>query len=285
MVWRGAWIVQARTIHAQSSEQTTPDEAMTTRLFHISDVHFGVENRAALASVEQAICQEQPDALVCTGDLTQRATKAQYAAAAQWFGQFDLPVWIDPGNHDMPYGNLWERFTDPYRRFHTLHGSVAEPHFETEDLILVPLKTTVRAQARWPWSDGVVRPEALADTLAQLDRFKSDRRRRIITAHHPLHGPKAGGPSATIGGLAALEQLADHGADAVLTGHIHTPFNEHRSAGRGRVQVIGAGTLSTRLRHGAPASYNVLTCPPPQTGDSAPILVETREQPANLSEA
>ena len=36
--------------------------------------------------------------------------------------------------------------------------------------------------------------------------------------------------------------------------------------------MIGAGTLSTRLRHGAPASYNALSY---QSGDNA-IAVETR---------
>jgi 3',5'-cyclic AMP phosphodiesterase CpdA len=246
---------------------------MATRLFHISDVHFGVEDRSALAEVERAISEERPDALVCTGDLTQRATHKQYAAAADWFGQFDIPVWVDVGNHDMPYYNLWERFTDPYKRFRTLRSSVAVPTFETDDLVLIPLRTTVPAQSRWPWSDGVIRSDALAATLGTLDAFKGDARKRIVTAHHPLHGPRIDGPNATIGGDEALARLVDHGADAILSGHIHTPFNEHRRAGSGAAQVIGAGTLSTRLRHGAPPSYNVLSV---VQDPGVEIAVETR---------
>ncbi|MEO1730728.1 MAG: metallophosphoesterase [Pseudomonadota bacterium] len=246
---------------------------MATQLFHISDVHFGVEDRAALAEVAREVEHEKPDALVCTGDLTQRATHRQYAQAADWFAQFEVPVWLDVGNHDMPYFNLWERFTDPYRRFLGLHRAVAETHFETDDLVLIRLNTTVRAQARWPWSDGVVKPDALEATLRQLAQFKGDKRRLIVTAHHPLHGPEVGGPTATIGGNEAYDRLVDHGMDAIMTGHIHQPFNEHRPAATGAAQVIGAGTLSTRLRHGAPPSYNVLTA----TGSSAnPIEVETR---------
>lgn len=245
---------------------------MATRLFHISDVHFGAENRAALARVEAAVEAERPDILVCTGDLTQRATPKQYKAAADWFGQFEIPVWVDPGNHDMPYYNLWERFTEPYRRFNSLRNGVAVPTFETEDLVLVPLKTTVRSQNRWPWSDGVVTARALEATLAVLDRLRDDTRLKVVTAHHPLLGPKPGGSSQTKGGIEAFDQLAARGVDAILSGHTHVPFNEHRSVGFHAAQMIGAGTLSTRLRHGAPASYNALDY---AHGDNA-ISVETR---------
>jgi len=233
---------------------------MTTTLFHISDVHFGVENRAALDAVAKAVFEERPDALVCTGDLTQRATHKQYAAAARWFGQIDVPVWLDVGNHDMPYYNLWERFADPFKRFRRLHEAVAVESFETEDVVLVPLLTTVAAQRRWPWSDGVVKDAALAASVRQVENFADDPRTIIVTAHHPLHGPNTDGPSDTIGGNEALRCLGEAGANAVLSGHIHKPFDEFRSAGTSTTQVIGAGTLSTRLRFGAPPSYNVLTC-------------------------
>lgn len=245
---------------------------MTTRLFHISDVHFGVEDRAALARVERAIADDPPDILVCTGDLTQRATHAQYKAASDWFGQFSIPVWIDPGNHDMPYYNLWERFRAPYERYNHLRDGVAVPTFETEELILVPLKTTVRSQSRWPWSDGVVTPSALSATLSALDAYEGDPRLRIVTAHHPLVGPKPDGPNPTIGGDDAFAQLTKAGMDAVLSGHIHKPFNEHRASGERSAQAIGAGTLSKRLRDGVPASYNALSY---ARGDNE-VGVETR---------
>ncbi|MEO0872533.1 MAG: metallophosphoesterase, partial [Pseudomonadota bacterium] len=207
--------------------------------------------------------------------ITQRATHSQYAAAAQWFGQFEIPVWIDPGNHDMPYFNLIERFRSPYSRYNQLCEQVAVETFETDDCVLIRLKTTVRSQNRWPWSDGVVTQKALAATLDVLDALKDDKRTKIVTAHHPLHGPKVGGPSATIGGNEAFAALVDHGMDAIMTGHIHTPFNELRPGRQTSAQVIGAGTLSTRLRHGAPPSYNVLTCSlDPHRNDE--IAVETR---------
>lgn len=232
---------------------------MPTCLFHISDVHFGVENRAALAEVARAVAHERPDAVVCTGDLTQRATHTEYAAARTWFAALGVTVVLQPGNHDMPYYNPWERFADPFRRYRRLEAAVGGV-LESEDVVLVPLLTTVPAQWRFPWSDGVVKPPALACTLSDLAQLRDDPRTRIVIAHHPLLGPNDAGPNPTIGGDAAFESIAAAGADAVLSGHVHVPFDEVRSRGGNAARMIGAGTLSTRLRHGAPPSYRLITC-------------------------
>lgn len=232
---------------------------MSTTLFHVSDIHFGVENRAALAAVEGAIAREAPDALVCTGDLTQRAKHREYEAAARWFASLGVPLLVDPGNHDMPYYNLWERFTDPYRRYRRLRSALGRP-FASNDVVLVPLNTTVRAQRRFPWSEGVVTRRALAATLEALRALEGDPRCIIVTAHHPLLAPRDGARNPTIGGDAAFAALARAGAQAVMSGHVHIPFDEVRERGGRAMRMIGAGTLSTRLRDGAPPSYRVLRC-------------------------
>lgn len=232
---------------------------MTTRLFHISDVHFGVEDRSALEAVEKAVRAEKPDALICTGDLTQRAKHSEYAAAAQWFAELGVPVVLEPGNHDMPYYNLVERFTDPYRRYRRLETAVGST-FESEHVVLVSLKTTVRAQPRFPWSDGVVTRRALGQTLERLGQIGANGRSIIVTGHHPLLGPAESPSNPTIGGDKAFSAIAEAGADAILSGHIHKPLDEVRERGGHSMRMIGAGTLSTRLRHGAPPSYRVITC-------------------------
>ena len=49
--------------------------AESDRVLHISDVHFGVEDRRALDAFTEAVHEVQPDAIICTGDLTQRARR------------------------------------------------------------------------------------------------------------------------------------------------------------------------------------------------------------------
>ncbi|MEL6878241.1 MAG: metallophosphoesterase, partial [Pseudomonadota bacterium] len=216
---------------------------MTTRLFHISDVHFGVEDRAALDAVVEAVAKERPDAVVCTGDLTQRAKHREYRAAAEWFAALGVPVVLQAGNHDMPYYNMWERFTDPYRRYRRLNADVGS-QLESDDVVLVRLVTTVRAQPRFPWSDGFVRSNPLGRTVAELKSLADDPRTKIVMCHHPLLGPSDQTGNPTIGGDAAFEQIAAAGADAVISGHVHTPFDEVRKRGGHSLRMIGVGTLS-----------------------------------------
>ncbi|MFL0355142.1 metallophosphoesterase family protein [Erythrobacter sp. GH1-10] len=232
---------------------------MTTRLFHISDVHFGVEDRAAMAVVERAVEDERPDAVICTGDLTQRAKHREYREAAEWFAALGVPVLLEPGNHDMPYYNPWERFSDPFRRFRRLQERVGGT-LHSDDVVFVSLLTTVSAQLRFPWSDGVIKSAALEQTVEQLSRLKNEPRTVIVTAHHPLLGPETGEKNPTIGGDEAFIAIASAGADAVISGHVHIPFDEVRESGGQSMRLIGTGTLSTRLRNGAPPSYRVITC-------------------------
>lgn len=231
---------------------------MTTRIFHISDVHFGVEDRKALTAVERAVASDKPDILVCTGDLTQRAKHTEYAEAAQWFASLGVPILLDPGNHDMPYYNLWERFTDPYARYRALRDQVASD-FESDDVVFVPLVSTVRAQPRFPWSDGFVRSRPLQRTVEALERLRQDSRTKIVTCHHPLLGPRDRS-NPTIGGDAAFAAIAEAGADAVISGHVHIPFDQERAHNGAVVRMLGTGTLSTRLRNATPPSYRVITC-------------------------
>ena len=241
-----------------------------TRLFHISDVHFGAEDRAALAWFELAVRSEQPDAVVCTGDLTQRATHMQYAAAAGWFAGLGVPVMVQPGNHDMPYFNLWERFRTPYGRYGVLAEAVGT-ELELDHVVVVPFDTNVRAQLRWPWSDGVVRRRKLDAALARLAALKADPRIKLVACHHPLLPAEDDARNPTIRGDMAFAALAKAGASGVLSGHVHRPFDLMRARGNRPLRMIGAGTLSTRLR-GAEPSFNVVN-----VGSDGSITVERRD--------
>jgi len=225
-------------------------------LFHISDLHFGLEDRSAMAWVEQAIRDERPAAVCVTGDLTMRARHAEFRAACQWIGGLQAPVTVEPGNHDMPYFNLVERFVAPYRRFRAIEA-LLEKELHLGDIHVVPLHTVTRAQPRFPWVDGWVRDAALESCLAAIDALGPDAR-VLVTAHHPLpeHGPS--GKVLTINGDKAMAALAGRKVLAVLTGHVHDPFDLTAQTAQGPLRMIGAGTLSRRVRS-TPPSFNELT--------------------------
>lgn len=224
------------------------------RLFHVSDLHFGREDKAAIDWFKAMVEAERPDAVVCTGDLTQRAKQEEFAAAAAYLETMPVPVTVEPGNHDLPDFNLFERFFRPYRRYGKLERMIEKP-LDIKNVVVVPLKTTARFQWRRNWSWGVVTRRSLARTLALLESVEPGHV-KLVACHHPLvdkEGIHSSGK--TIRGREALKVLAGAGAQAVLSGHVHDPFDYDVALGDARIRKIGAGTLSERVRDSAP-SFN-----------------------------
>ena len=230
--------------------------APETVLFHLSDIHFGLEDRAALAWVERCIAEEKPTAICITGDLTMRARNREFAAACRWISALGPPVTVEVGNHDMPYFNLIERFIDPYRRFRSIEA-LLEKQLDLPGVAIVPLKTVARAQWRFPWSNGWVTRAALRETLAAIDALPAGTR-ALVTAHHPLTERDPHGKHLTINGEATMAELARRNVLAILTGHVHDAFDIDQPTPAGNLRMIGAGTLSKRIRS-SPPSFNQLT--------------------------
>jgi 3',5'-cyclic AMP phosphodiesterase CpdA len=110
---------------------------------------------------------------------------------------------------------------------------------------------------RLNWSYGVVRARHLDETIALL-RAVPEGNLAIVACHHPLIDGATKGAARTAGGGEALAALAAGGAQAVLSGHVHDPFDRPWTAQDGaQVRMIGAGTLSERVRTSRP-SFNEL---------------------------
>lgn len=226
-----------------------------TLLFHVSDIHFGLENNEALDWFSAEVARLRPSAIAITGDLTMRARHHEFRAAEDWIGTLDAPVTLDVGNHDMPYFNLIERFFDPYKRFGRMRD-VVEREIDLPGIALVPLKTAVRMQPRFNWSKGWVTGDALDKCLAAIDALPKGTR-VLVTVHHPLREVGTQGTALTRGGSKALAELAKRNVLGVLSGHVHDAFDIMEDTPHGPVRMIGAGTLSQRLRS-TPPSFNEL---------------------------
>lgn len=229
--------------------------ADASTLFHLSDIHFGLVDEQAIAWAAEEIAREKPDLVVMTGDLTMRARTPEFAAARDWIATLDAPVMVDIGNHDLPGYHLPERYFAPFRRFKAFKQAVERP-ISMPGLALVSLGTSTPAQPRSNWSKGWVSQRALTDCLAEIDALP-DGTQVLVTAHHPLREAGTRGTAYTKNGTAVLAQLAKRNVLGVLSGHVHDGFDLMEETENGPVRMIGAGTLSQRLRS-TPPSFNVL---------------------------
>lgn len=240
---------------------------MTARLFHVSDLHFGREDKSALSWFAATVRNERPDAVIVTGDLTMRARSHEFQAAEAWLAALGVPVTIEPGNHDLPYFNPFARLLHPYRRVRRVERAIERP-LDVPGVWLVPLETTARMQWRLNWSRGRVAEGRLERAVRKLrERRPGDV--AIVACHHPLIDAGTESEGRTRGGPEALLALAEAGADAVLSGHVHDPFDLTWDGNDHPVRLIGAGTLSERVRESAP-SFNEV-----RVSDGA-IAVEVR---------
>ena len=226
-----------------------------TLIFHLSDIHFGLEDNQALDWAKSEIAERQPAAVAITGDLTMRARQREFDAACRWISSLDAPITVEVGNHDLPYFNPVERFFDPYKRIRAIEDKV-ERELQLPGLAIVPLKTVRRWQPRPDWSKGWVTDAALGRCLAAIDALPSGTR-ALVAVHHPLREVGTEGTALTKNGRKALNELAKRNVLGVLSGHVHDPFDIMEETVNGAVRMIGAGTLSKRLRS-SPPSFNEL---------------------------
>jgi 3',5'-cyclic AMP phosphodiesterase CpdA len=227
------------------------------RIAHLSDIHFGDENVAAVTGATRVLQEEAFDLLVVSGDLTRFAEVHELQAAANWLKNLSVPRLVAPGNHDAPYLAWAQRVFTPFRRFEALIGQVDAQTHQAAGLSVFGINTARGAQPRLNWSKGQIsaaQTGAACDWIAQAPA--SDL--RVVVCHHPLVEMIGGPMTARVwGGASAAQALAGAGADIILSGHIHAPFALPLPYGDQRTYAVGAGTLSVRER-GVPAGFNVI---------------------------
>jgi 3',5'-cyclic AMP phosphodiesterase CpdA len=224
---------------------------------HISDLHFGYNDPLLAQAVRESIAQIKPSILVVSGDLVEHATDAEFQDARDFLDTLPGPQIIVPGNHDLPFYNLWRRITeglDKYRRFIT---DDLEPAFVDDELAIVGADSA----HLYPVKGGKITDSQLDDLVALFSGFPSGLIRVLVT-HHPFDLPEPSNPHLLIGhARRAVTRLAPV-VDILLAGHVHlssTGSTSTRYKLDGHAMAfVQAGTAISGRNKGETNSFNVI---------------------------
>jgi predicted phosphodiesterase len=224
-------------------------------LLQLSDSHFGTEQAPVVQALVVLAQQLQPDLLLLSGDITQRATRSQFAAARAFTDRFGAPLLAIPGNHDIPLFGLVQRVLHPYARYREAFGKVLEPTHASRDLLVQCVNTT-----RWYRHKGGAVSSNQIERVARRLRTAEPSQLRVVVVHQPIAVLRASEQHNLLHGHAQAQQSwAAAGCDVVLGGHIHLPYVMPLAGLARPMWAVQAGTcVSRRVRAGAANSVNVL---------------------------
>lgn len=226
-----------------------------TVIAHLSDPHFGTEQLDVQAALLAALRQLSPDLVVLSGDITQRARRAQFAAAARFVAALAPLPWLAvPGNHDLPLFNLPARFGWPYAGYRHVLGAEREPTTTIAGLTVIGCDATSPRR----FKNGFLDPDRLRQ------RLHTAARPLALVIHQPLDCPKPLDTENLLApGTELAEMLSAERVDLVMSGHIHDPMavdlrRRYGSLAWGAVLSLAGTALSTRVRANAPNSFNLI---------------------------
>jgi len=233
-----------------------------TRLLHISDIHFGPPFVPQVGeSLQQIAPQLAADAIVVSGDLTQRAKEEQFAEARKFIDALpDVPKLVIPGNHDVPLYRVFERLTNPLGNYRKHVAEQVDTVLPLGDAaVLVGLNSTA---PRTAITNGRISVEQLDFCAQAFADAPADAARIVVAHHHFAPAPDHLHDKALPKARRAINRFVELGVEMILGGHLHRAYignsldvypGVHRDRG---IVIVQCGTSTSRRGRGREREKN-----------------------------
>lgn len=226
-------------------------------LVHLSDLHFGRVDYSVLEPLVATVTEIEPDVVVISGDLTQRARSQQFKDAREFLDRLPAPQIVVPGNHDVPMHNVYNRFARPLDKYKRYITDDLAPFYSDEEIAVLGINTARSLTIK----DGRINEEQIANIHERLCTFPAEMTKIIVT-HHPFDLPEGSNDELVGRAQLAMEAIAECGADILLAGHLHVSHTgessaRYKIAGHSAL-IVSAGTATSSRVRGETNSFNVL---------------------------
>lgn len=234
---------------------------MSAKIVHISDLHFGPPFVPSVAeALLQAISSLAPDAIVVSGDLTQRAKRHQFEEARRFFGRMsEYPMLVIPGNHDVALWRIFERLFRPHGLYCEIISPDLNPVLHVGNAVLVGLDSTA---PRRSISNGRLDRHQLKHSEQAFAEVPEDKVRIVVAHHQFAPGHDRVFDVSMPGARRAIDCFVEQKVEMILGGHLHRSYigssldffpGHHRDRG---VIIVQCGTSTSSRGKGRERDEN-----------------------------
>ena len=250
-------------------KQETPE----LTLLQISDLHFGPPYVEKVGEAVVRIAPElNADAVIVSGDLTQRARREQFETAKEFLSRLpDVPRLVIPGNHDVPLYRVYERMVDPHRLYREIISSDLNPVLRVKRAVIVGVDSTA---PRTAISNGRITQSQLDECRHVFENTPPDAIRIVVAHHHFTPAPDYLRDTMMQKAKRAMQLFDELHVEMILGGHLHRAYvgnsldfypGSHRDRG---IIIAQCGTTTSRRGRGREREKNSLNLIEPLAGRS-----------------